>query len=146
MSDDSKFVGERKTMQMPAGEVADLGLFRLMPGDFQRMRETTGTFRMFVQSRDDRVSVALVRPGSSADRAGLKVGDRILTLDGRDVQGLGSGALHYLLARDAGKSVSLSVQSPGGEPRALTMVAEPQQRPPAPAAATPPASPAPRQN
>jgi carboxyl-terminal processing protease len=115
-----------------------------MPGDFQRMRDTTGTFRMGLQSRDDRVSVALVRPGSSAEKTGLKVGDGILTLDGRDVQGLGAGAIHYLLARDAGKNVSLSVQSPGGEPRALTMVAESQTRPPAPAAANPPASAAPR--
>jgi RNA polymerase sigma factor (sigma-70 family) len=137
VSADGKFVGERKTMQMPAGEAADSGLFRLMPGDFQRIADATGTFRMALQNRDDRASVIRVRPGSSADKAGLKLGDRILTLDGRDVQGLGAGAIHYLLARDAGKSVSLTVQAPGGEPRALTMVAETQTRPPAPAAAAP---------
>jgi C-terminal processing protease CtpA/Prc len=46
---------------------------------------------------------------SNAAGAGLKIGDAITAIDGRDVRGFGPGAIHYLLARPAGTAVSLLV-------------------------------------
>ena len=40
----------------------------------------------------DRVGVAAVAPGSAADRAGLKVGDTIYVVDGRETPTVGANA------------------------------------------------------
>ena len=95
-----------------------------------------GTIRMVVENRDEQVAVSIVRPGSPADRAGIKVGDRLLSVEGRDVRGLGPGAVNYLVGREPGQSVTMVVQSPGGEPRTVTATAEPMGRPSATAANT----------
>ena len=131
-----KHVPESKRLQVPTGTAtADLGLFRLMRGDFERSMQATGTFRLVLDTRGDQASVLIVRAGSNAARAGIQVGDRILSVDGRDVQGLGAGAIHHLLAREVGARVSLIVQPTSGAPRPLTLVAEPHARltPPTPA-------------
>ena len=60
--------------------------------------------------------VASVEPGSPADRAGLALGDMILTLDGAPVTG--ADDLIRLLAGDKiGRAVEIEVLRNGGERR-----------------------------
>ncbi len=52
-------------------------------------------------------------PGSPAEKAGLKPSDVVVSIDGRDVRGLGSGAASFLLAGKAGTQVAIGIESPG---------------------------------
>jgi predicted metalloprotease with PDZ domain len=54
-----------------------------------------GTIRMVVENQDGKVAVSIVRSGSPAERAGIKLGDTVLSIEGRDVRGLGPGAINY---------------------------------------------------
>ena len=72
--------------------------------------------------RDRRLIVNRVLPGSPAERAGLRVGDVIETLDGREVSDE-SGLRSILRERYAGQAVALSVRRSGAL-RALKVIAE----------------------
>jgi hypothetical protein len=72
------------------------------------------------------------------------VGDRLLSVEGRELRGLGAGAVNYLLGRDPGQTVTMVVQSPGGPARTVTATAEAMGAPPptgATAKAAPPTAP-----
>jgi RNA polymerase sigma factor (sigma-70 family) len=123
-------VPETKHVVVPAGvSRVDAGVFRLMKRDPKRPLRLDGTLRLVVESRDEKVRVTIVRPGSPAEKAGIAVGDAILAIDGRDVRGLGPGAIHHLLERKPGTSVALLVRSSGGDPRSVTATTEPLGRP-----------------
>ena len=131
-------------MAVPAGVArVDAGTFRLMKRDPKKPLRYDGTIRMVVENQDGKVAVSIVRSGSPAERAGIKLGDTVLSIEGRDVRGLGPGAINYLMGRDPGQTITLVVQTPGGQPRAVTATAEAMGRPPATAANTRPAAPAP---
>jgi hypothetical protein len=67
-----------------------------------------------IASRDRRVLVAQVEPGMPADKAGIKPGDTILAIDGRDVRELGPTSLMYLMSGQPGSPVSVELRPPRG--------------------------------
>lgn len=73
--------------------------------------------------------VVAVRPGSDADKKGLRVGDRILSIDGRAPSRSTLWLMsyfYYTLRPQPG--MKLAVASPGGEPRQLEVVAKVTQK------------------
>ncbi|MFD7630779.1 S41 family peptidase [Streptomyces sp. NPDC059851] len=56
---------------------------------------------------DGRIEIDKVQPGSPADRAGLRAGDRLLSVDGRTVTGLRVSEVVALLRGEAGTPVVL---------------------------------------
>jgi carboxyl-terminal processing protease len=70
--------------------------------------------------------VRIVFPGSPASRAGLKAGDLIVAVNGRDAAGLTLSDLTGLIEGPAGSPVTLSVRpAAGGEARQIVIVREP---------------------
>jgi C-terminal processing protease CtpA/Prc len=65
--------------------------------------------------------VSNVMKGAPADTGGLKVGDAILSIDGRDARELGTTSVQYLAPGKAGTAVTGEVQSPGEAARKLTL-------------------------
>lgn len=60
------------------------------------------------------VKIASVRPGSPSEKAGLKVGDVVIELDGRPIKGASGPALKKALgAVKSGQHVVLKVQRAG---------------------------------
>jgi len=123
---------------LPAeGQVLDIGTILLLPGDMNgridlvsRGSEDDGPWRKAADFSNPGldfswakpvVTVRLVVPDSPADRAGIRVGDFILSVDGRDVTGLGPGAVRYLLGGRVGTMVKVVVRSSSGTTRALEL-------------------------
>jgi C-terminal processing protease CtpA/Prc len=71
-------------------------------------------------SEDDKATVAQARPGTPADKAGVKTGDAILSIDGKDMRGLGHGVLEWYLRGKPGSPVTVTVQTPGEAPRTVS--------------------------
>lgn len=61
------------------------------------------------QQRDGRLFVRDVPAGLAAERAGLRPGDELLLIDGRDVRGMSSKQVHEQLIGDVGQRVKLTV-------------------------------------
>ncbi|RSS60696.1 S41 family peptidase, partial [Streptomyces sp. WAC06614] len=81
-------------------------------GEFQAFEEDldgrwTGVGLWLRGGRDGRVEIDRVQPDGPADRAGIAPGDRLLTLDGRDVTGLAPSDVVALLRGGAGTPVVL---------------------------------------
>jgi membrane-associated protease RseP (regulator of RpoE activity) len=129
---DERLIMEHDEIAVPASgpAVLDVGVFRLMRGEagWRDRMEERGTLGFRPGVRDRALTVAEVRPGTPAERAGLRPGDVIVGVDGRDVRALGPGAVGVLSARKPGASVTLTVQAPGGEPRPVTLTALPYPR------------------
>lgn len=72
-----------------------------------------------IELKADRGSLSVVRviPGSPAEGAGLRGGDRILSVDGRLTKDYSTEQAANLLQGEAGSVVELVIQSPGQEPR-----------------------------
>jgi S1-C subfamily serine protease len=66
------------------------------------------------------VLVAEVISGTPAEQAGLKVGDRILSIEGESVQS-GADLATIIQSHQPGDEVNLEVQSPGEEARQITV-------------------------
>ena len=56
---------------------------------------------------------------SPAEAAGFKVGDRLVSLDGKPLAGSGAAGLQVLRTEPAGRTLAVGMQ--GGETRALTL-------------------------
>ncbi len=106
----------------------ELGTIKLMQGDLAAKMGERGSTGLRPESKNGEPKVAAVTPGSVAARAGVLAGDRLLKVGDRDVNGLGEGAVIYLLSRKPGESITVTLQSPGGEPRQATLVAEARKR------------------
>ncbi|GAA3380782.1 S41 family peptidase [Streptomyces racemochromogenes] len=63
--------------------------------------------------RDGRIEVDRVQPDSPADRAGLRAGDRLLSVDARSVTGLEVADVVALLRGEAGTPVALGLSRDG---------------------------------
>jgi len=68
--------------------------------------------------------VVSVRPGSPADRAGLRTGDVIKTIDGKHTRPMGVPVGLSLLRGEPGSAVDLQILRSGGEPIDVPMVRE----------------------
>lgn len=90
----------------------------------------SASFAAYTGYREGGFSVLRVFEGTNAFKAGLKPGDRILSVNGKDVQGLTYPALNALLLGPEGSPLVLEVQRKGPKPLLVTMAREvPQIRP-----------------
>lgn len=62
-----------------------------------------------------RTVISMVFPGFAAHKAGLKVGDEVLKIDGRDITGLSPEEAGLLMKGEIGKPVKLTVKRFGKE-------------------------------
>ena len=65
-----------------------------------------------VRSVDGLVAIAVIFPGSPAEESGLEVGDIILAVDGKDVQGISLYEVVSLIRGPAGTRVTLKIMRP----------------------------------
>lgn len=72
-------------------------------------------------SRANGLPVTKIEPGGPAERAGLKVGDALLRVDGADVRGWAAADVLRIVSGPAGQPVQLEVDR-GGAPLTLTAV------------------------
>jgi hypothetical protein len=117
----SRWVAERFDVSIPDnGKPADLGQIRLLDGDELASR-LDGWIGMYVARRGGQVKVTAVNAWVPANKAGIEAGDTVLSVDGRDVRGLGSRTVGFLLRGPSGSSVTLEVESGDGKRRKLTL-------------------------
>jgi S1-C subfamily serine protease len=116
-----QWVAERIDVSIPAsGKKADVGVIKLLHGDEMSSR-LEGWIGTYVTGRRGQVKVNAVNAWVPAYRAGIEVGDTILSVDGRDVRGLGSRAVGFLLRGPSGSSITIEVESGDGKRRKLTL-------------------------
>jgi membrane-associated protease RseP (regulator of RpoE activity) len=77
------------------------------------------------ERRVEKVFVTAVRPGTPAERSGIRPGDRIVSVDGKSMDGLPNGARALLLKGPVGTSVSLVIESQASGPREVVLKREP---------------------
>jgi len=92
----------------------------LLDGDELASR-LDGWIGMYVARRGGQVKVTAVNAWVPANKAGIEAGDTVLSVDGRDVRGLGSRTVGFLLRGPSGSSVTLEVESGDGKRRKLTL-------------------------
>ncbi len=107
-------LSDSHTFRVPAGRLPDHGW---------------ATAGLRIGQDGDGYAVKGVVPGSSADRAGLRTGDRILAVDGRKY---GSARvdfrdLFFVFEGAPGTAVSVTWQRPGGAPRTDRLVRTPEE-------------------
>ena len=111
-------------MRDPAGvPEVDTGTTPLLRGNWdQRLgTERPGMTGINSELRDGKVYVSKVRPGTPAETAGIRPGDRIVSVDGTPVDGMGHRARSYLLQGAPDTQVALALESPGGGVRQVTL-------------------------
>ena len=74
------------------------------------------------------VTIKSVVPGRPAATAGIKPGDQIVEVEGRQVLGAKANDLQPLLKKNVGETLRLRLRKPGGELYAVSMVAAPKDR------------------
>jgi carboxyl-terminal processing protease len=89
---------------------------------YEEYRQRIGILTAPVPERQ-RITIILVFPDSPAEKAGLKLHDSILSVDGQPIIDE-EGVKLDLLRGEQGSTVTIIVQSPGGEPRQLTLTRE----------------------
>jgi hypothetical protein len=115
------YIDERLELTVSGtGDTSDAGTFKLLRGD-ELSGKPEGWVGLFVNRRGGQIVVAGVSPWTPADEARLEVGDQLVSIDGRDLAGLGPRAVTYLLRGRVGTSVAVVVRSPGGQRRKLTL-------------------------
>jgi protocatechuate 3,4-dioxygenase beta subunit len=149
--DTTRHVSEFKEVEAKAGQTTiDAGTIKLLPGN-QRDRmmgdmAERGQTGAFVGQENGKVTVRGVQPDGPAARAGIKRGDHIVAIDGRDTGELGQGALGFLTSGKPGATVTFMVASPGGgAPRGVAVTLEPFKPSPPRGTAPPAPTPAPSQ-
>jgi C-terminal processing protease CtpA/Prc len=100
----------------------DLGTFRLMKGNW-RARDRQGGLQLRVRIQGGRAIVSAMAAEGAGAAAGVQKGDQILSVDGRDVAGLGPGAIGYLMSRPVGTRVTLVLVTAAGERRTVSAAA-----------------------
>jgi hypothetical protein len=108
----------------PKRPLVDVGEVNLIDGDWKARNEgkAWGMSGLWHGKKDGHVVVTAVRPGQPAERAGITVGEELLAIDGRPVQGLGEKARSYLLMGPAGTPVAVTVRKESAPPRTIVLV------------------------
>ncbi len=75
-----------------------------------------------LKAQDGLLTIVRVISGSPAEKAGLKAGEQIVTVDGQDVRSLSADEAANLLQGAEGSTVVLTVSRPGETPRAVSAV------------------------
>ncbi len=75
-------------------------------------------------ARDGALLVAAVYPGAPADRAGVRAGDRVLSIDGRQASRMTLVRAAQRLSGAPGTRLRLRVQTGGLAPRLIRLVRE----------------------
>ncbi len=115
------FVAEYLDVLVPAeGETTDVGVIRLLRGA-EQATHLGGWVGLFVGRRGRRNVVTALNPWLPADRAGIEVGDTILSVDGRDLEGLGPRATAFLIRGAPGTNATIAVQDRRGVVRRLEL-------------------------
>ena len=84
-------------------------------------------------TRHDRVVISEPYQGTPADKAGLKAGDILLSIDGKDIKGMSPTRVTTMLRGDAGTTFSLRYQRPSEKkPRTVNITRQTIQLPSVP--------------
>lgn len=122
-------VPESVTVELPPkGGSIDAGTLRLMKGDWRARARDSGEIGVHFERlpRVNSARIEAVKPDSAAARAGLQPGDVIAAVNGRDLSGLGPGAVQHLMQHPPGTKVDLVVVTANGMRRSATI--EPRAR------------------
>jgi carboxyl-terminal processing protease len=87
-----------------------------------------GGLGLLLSTRDDRITVLGVLPGSPAERAGIAVGDLLIDADGRSLDASRRDLLFGALTGPPGTAVTLRIRRPGVAPLAAFEVARERPR------------------
>jgi hypothetical protein len=94
--------------------------------------EAAGTIGLLCSAIAGPPTVTRTLPGSVAERAGLRPGDVLRRIDGRDVSKLGPLTILRLQGGPVGSPVELTLEAPGGGTRVLRLTREPRSATPPP--------------
>lgn len=72
-----------------------------------------------LKTEDGGLTIVRVIPGSPAEQAGIRAGDRIVSVDGSPTRHLSAEEAANRLQGEAGTLVTLAVETPGADPRVL---------------------------
>jgi S1-C subfamily serine protease len=107
MVDNSKVLPDSREYTIPEGRDSfDVGAIKLVPG---QMNPGAADVGIKPHSTDGRAFVDSVRPDSSAAKAGVKPGESLLAVDGRDCTDLGPLAISSWLGGPPGTQVKVTV-------------------------------------
>ncbi len=87
--------------------------------------KTTGFNRVLVDPPMEDKVILHVEPGGPGERAGLKEGDELLLVNGKDARKLGPKALSALLVHPAPLKLTIARKSPSGEVRRMDVTVTP---------------------
>jgi hypothetical protein len=112
-----------ETVPVPAGASSvDLGVVRLLHGNWSLRSAAAGkTLGFEHERREGRVLITSVRPGAAAERAGVRAGEQLLAIDGKNVAQVAQDGRVYLLARSDGPPLELTTEAAGGEKRKISI-------------------------
>ncbi len=85
---------------------------------------TTGKYGgigSLIRQKEDYVRIAQPYQNSPADRAGLKIGDRIIAIDGKDAKGLTTEQVSSMLKGEPGSKVQVTVKHLDGTQQTATI-------------------------
>lgn len=117
-------VSEHLSTVVPAGVASfDLGTFRLMKGDWRATERHGSTVGLRIEMKEGRALVSNVAENSPAASSGIKPGEVVLAVNGREVAGLGAGAIRHLMRQPVGSKLALKLQAPGGQPHDVVLTA-----------------------
>jgi len=120
------FIPERRGITLSPGKPEhDVGAIKLVRGNALSLAESRGEIGIVPDSKDGQAIVARVTPGLPADKAGVKVGELIMTLAGHGVSDVGPAGLAYLLSGAPSTSVEIGLRpAVGGDVRVVSLIRE----------------------
>jgi S1-C subfamily serine protease len=121
-----------RQLVLPRGPSAfDIGDLRLLKGSLRERKQRLGANRgqaglVLEATAEGNIVVSGVVPGSPAQQAGVEVGSRVAAVDGQVVRDLDLEAVHFLLMKESGAAVDLSLERPGkGDARQVALTLGP---------------------